>query len=102
MTSTRSLFAAIITASCYLGGCDNKPAVTDAPKPAATPLGITADCVICVNHPLEVMSDTAKKQFNGKDYYFCSEECAATFAKDPAAALAKYQAKKIPATAPSN
>lgn len=86
-------------------GCDSKPAnptVTEAPKPAATPLGITADCVTCVNHPLEVMSDTVKKQFNGKDYYFCSDECAATFEKDPAGALAKYDAKKKPATAPSN
>lgn len=87
-------------------GCDSKPAtntaVTEAPKSTATPLGITADCVICIDHPIEVMSDTAKKQFNGKDYYFCSDECAATFEKDPAAALAKYEAKKKPATTPSN
>lgn len=102
-TLARSIF--VLCTPLVILACDNKPAantVTEAPKSAATKLGITADCVICVNHPLEVMSDTAKKQFNGKDYYFCSDECAATFEKDPAAALAKYEAKKKPATAPSN
>jgi len=67
----------------------------------ATSLGITADCVICVDHPLEVTDRTAHADYQGKTYYFCSNGCKEDFEKDPVKAIAKYEKEKAPASQPS-
>jgi YHS domain-containing protein len=38
-------------------------------------------------------ADTAKTQYQGKTYYFCSDSCKKSFEKEPAKYLAKKQAE---------
>lgn len=85
-------------------GCDKPQAA--APEVKGNSLGVTADCIICVDHPLDVTDKTAHCEYKGKAYYFCSDSCLKDFEKDPEKALAKYNKEKTaasqPSTAPSN
>lgn len=83
----------IISIACLLvvfiaAGCDgSKPTNHDT---KATSLGIKANCEVCGDHELDVMSDTPFADFNGKRFYFCSDGCRDDFKKAPE----KYAMKK--------
>ena len=103
MRSKRIIISALFLVG--LLGCDRQDtAVTENAKtePVAQSLGITADCVICVDHPMEVKSTTPFSDHDGKRYYFCSDYCKKEFDADPAKALAKYQRQRAPASQPTS
>lgn len=80
-------------------GCDgSKPADKDT---KATSLGIKANCEVCGDHELDVMSDTPFADFNGKRFYFCSDGCRDDFKKAPEKYAMKKPATQSAATQPA-
>jgi YHS domain-containing protein len=86
----------ILIFSLAMLGCDG-----EAAKPAAAPSGIKANCVVCGDHELDVTEKTPFTDYNGARYYFCSDQCKADFAKDPATYAARQAARKS-ATMPAS
>lgn len=88
------VYALLFLGLACLIGCDRSPspAAKNSAKQTAVSLGIAADCVICIHHKMDVMSDTPSTEFKDKRYYFCSAFCKKEFEKDPEQAIAKYEA----------
>jgi YHS domain-containing protein len=67
-----------------MGGC-----AATATTPAAQSNQVHAECTVCkanadlacVDVPVD--QTTPSYVYNGKTYYFCSDECRSTFAKHP-------------------
>ncbi len=96
---SKLLFASFFTLMLVIGCDDDQPKVTVKTKPIA--LGIKTECVLCVGHEIDVMSDTPASEYDGKKYYFCSAHCKKAFDKDPAAAIVKNDATTQLSTQPS-
>ena len=67
-------------------GCD-KPQTEPVAKIAAR----EEICWRCGGHKFEVDDTTATFDYQGKTYYFCTEDCKIEFAKDPAHYLPKKE-----------
>jgi YHS domain-containing protein len=95
-------FSIVIAATmfCLIAGCDKAEVAAPADEKGNS-LGIKADCIICVDHPMDVTDKTPHCEYKGKAYYFCSDDCLKTFEKDPEKALATYKEKKSPASQPA-
>jgi YHS domain-containing protein len=71
---------------------------TSSPE-AAHSCCLTSTCYVCqYNHDLacvcvKVKDTTPKAEYQGKTYYFCSEECCAAFLKKPGKYLSKAEPK---------
>lgn len=80
-------FAASL-AICLAGCASNQTASKDG-KPCA-------ECLVCEHNAdlacvnVEVTADTPRTEYNGKTYYFCSDDCKAAFEKSPQ----KYATRK--------
>lgn len=72
--------ALILLVSC-LTGCASSPAVADG-KPHGQCLVCKHNAdLACVDIPID--DSTPRRVRDGQTYYFCSEECAKAFDKDP-------------------
>jgi YHS domain-containing protein len=88
----------ILVLSLVMLGCD-----AEAVKPPAAPGAVKSNCVVCGDHELDVTDQTLFTDYDGTRYYFCSDQCKADFAKEPAAYAAKQAARKsatMPASSP--
>ena len=77
-------------------GCEQKQSTS---PPSTQVAALKANCVICVDHELDVDASTASTEYNGKTYYFCSDYCKTEFGKDPEKYLAIVKARSQPTTA---
>jgi YHS domain-containing protein len=72
-----SLFALAL-----VGGCASSPAPVADGKPHGECLVCKHNAdMACVDIPID--DSTPRRVYNGQTYYFCSEECAASFDKNP-------------------
>ena len=91
-----------VCVACWIVGCASGPSEspTTGPSPAqVTPTapGTTAstgepahgECLVCKRNAdlacvdVDVDKQTPRYVYQGRTYYFCSEECRGKFAKDP-------------------
>lgn len=94
MPSKSLLLAAALTLAGLAGCTEN--ANPSSVKPAAASLGKPqhAECLVCKHEndlaclDVEVDPKTPTLVRDGKTYYFCSDECAKQFQKDPAKYIA--------------
>jgi len=70
-----------ICAALFAAGC--------ASIPARDPASGCANCPVCLHNAdlacvcVKVATDTPRVEWDGKTWYFCSEECRAAFLSDP-------------------
>jgi YHS domain-containing protein len=80
---------AVMLAATVLGGC-----ASGTGGPASASKASTETCYVCKYDndlaciDVEVDAKTARREYQGKTYYFCSEECAKEFAANPGKYLA--------------
>jgi YHS domain-containing protein len=102
MLNTRcfALVCTIVVAAALFGCADLNEARAPSTRPTAAMTSAKkphAECLVCKYNAdlacidVDVDEKTASYVYNGKTYYFCSEECRDQFAKNPAkyAALAE-------------
>lgn len=78
------LLAAIFVTMLGLA-CDPASQGQDRSATTSTSSGkVTAPCVICKGHEIEVTATTPRSVYLRKTYYFCSDHCKSTFDADPA------------------
>ena len=93
MNSNRLIFASVLLAAATAGCVDSHetPAPTTAPAAAMTNSQPRqrAQCLVCKDNAdlacldVDVDSNTPRYAYNGRTYYFCSEECRQQFVKNP-------------------
>ena len=77
----KALLSAACAAVLLLAGCASVP----EPDPASG----CANCPVCARHAdlacvcVKVEADTPSCEWNGRTWYFCSEECKRAFLADP-------------------
>jgi YHS domain-containing protein len=73
--------AALVLAALLLSAC--------ASVPDRDPASGCANCPVCLHNAdlgcvcVKVEADTPRAEWNGKTWYFCSEECKRAFLSDP-------------------
>ena len=87
-------------AFAYAGGCassnqSNSPTTTPSPATAGavaaagSATDCRAECLVCKENAdlacvdVKVKGDTPRAEYNGKSYYFCSDDCRREFLKHP-------------------
>src|SRR5437660_682446 len=91
------LFIAITTITILAAGCASNPSPYTDPPPTTRPVSASAgaqqhaECLVCKKNAdlacvdVDVDAKTPYSDYNGKRYYFCSDECKQKFMKNPAA-----------------
>ena len=99
-SSCAGVASIVLSAAALIGGCaspNGSGSPTTTPSPATPNLvaasarqqGRHAECLVCKENAdlacvdLTVDKDTPHTDYNGKTYYFCSDECKRDFAKHP-------------------
>ncbi|CAG1003182.1 hypothetical protein PHYC_03047 [Phycisphaerales bacterium] len=79
---------AILGPGMALTGCESAPRGRGGARDAAS-AGDLPHCVVCEYNAdlacleVDVTAETPRTEYDGKTYYFCSEECRAAFQKKP-------------------
>jgi YHS domain-containing protein len=87
VTRRDSLGFLSVLAAAILSGCAAEGPATD-PAP-------TAECPVCRENgdlaclKVKIRESTPRLEYQGRTYYFCSDECLAEFQKNPAKYVGK-------------
>ena len=78
----KTLFAGMIMTLLLLAGCASQDA-------AAIPSAPHAECLVCKHNAdlacveIPVNPNTPRASYEGREYYFCSDDCRETFERNP-------------------
>src|SRR5438067_1669905 len=96
ITSHRLLMLAALGVAGFMAGCasqdskHNDSTTNPAMMSQKAATDCKAECLVCKKNAdlacidVQVGSDTPKYAYDGKTYYFCSDDCKNEFAKHPA------------------
>jgi YHS domain-containing protein len=77
----RTLLSLAAAGASVLAGCAAQPVDATGPKTECPVCRYNAD-LACLD--VHVTNQTPTAQYQGRTYYFCSQECKAEFEKNPA------------------